>query len=97
VRSISSIVYAVAALLPAILLLGSVFVADSDTFFLLGEVAIGATWLACGLYVFFALRSPTVPNEKRKLWVAVIVLGNAFALPFFWFWYVLQASRVRNA
>jgi len=39
-------------------------------------------------FVWHAKSSNAAPPEKRDLWVWVLLLGNVFALPFFWFWYV---------
>jgi uncharacterized membrane protein len=39
-------------------------------------------------FMWHAKRSNAVPSQKRDLWVWVLLLGNVFALPFFWFWYV---------
>ena len=91
-RTVSAAVYALAAFLPALLILATMF-AEGDRFFLFGQAAVAASWLASALYVVFALRSPTVPSPKRKLWVVVIILGNAFVLPSFWFWYVWRPSQ----
>lgn len=41
-------------------------------------------------FVRHAFRSDVVPRDKRGLWVAVLFLGNIFALPFYWFWYIRQ-------
>ena len=59
-------------------------------------LTVAATWLACALFIVYALRSPTVPSGKRGLWVAVIIFGNIVALPFLWFWYIWEPSRVSN-
>ena len=34
-----------------------------------------------------------VPVPKRKLWAVVLVLGNVYAMPFYYWWYVLPAER----
>jgi hypothetical protein len=39
-------------------------------------------------YVVDALRNPYVPNEKRKLWAMILVLGHWFVQPFYWWWYL---------
>ena len=56
-------------------------------------------WLRIGLaisgiimmigFIRYAIRFDAVPRE-RHLWVVVLLLGNIFALPFFWFWYIRQ-------
>jgi len=32
--------------------------------------------------------SGKVPEKKKKLWSGLIVLGNIWAAPFFWYWYI---------
>lgn len=44
-------------------------------------------------FIVHALRTESVPQEKRGLWVAVLLLGNFLALPFYWMWYVRQPSQ----
>ena len=41
-------------------------------------------------FVWYARRSSSVPPEKRRLWVTLLIVGNVFVLPFFWFWYVRE-------
>jgi hypothetical protein len=33
-------------------------------------------------------RNPRMPEQKRKLWTAVLLLGNWYALPFYWWFYI---------
>ena len=47
-----------------------------------------ATWTGLIAYVVDSLRSPRVPDQKRKLWAVVLVLGHFFAQPFYWWRYV---------
>ncbi len=44
-------------------------------------------------FMWHAKRSDAVPAQKRDLWVWVLLLGNIFALPFFWFWYVRDQTQ----
>ena len=39
-------------------------------------------------FMWHARRSNAVPSDKRELWLWVLLLGNVFALPVYWFWYV---------
>jgi hypothetical protein len=94
-RLSSAIVYAAAAFAPLATFLAVPF-SSGEAFSTLAAVAVAAAWLASALYVVYVFRSPTVPREKRGLWVAVIVFGGLFALPFFWFWYVWQPARVSH-
>ena len=94
-RSSSSIAYGTAAFLPLLLFI-SLPLSGSDIFGTLAFLTIAATWLACALFIVYALRSPTVPLGKRGLWVALIIFGSFVALPFFWFRYVWEPSRVSN-
>ena len=40
------------------------------------------------ILAFILSCSTVVPAGKRGLWVVVLLAANAFAVPFFWFWYV---------
>jgi len=94
-RLSSAIVYATAAFAPLAIFLAVPF-SSGDTFSTLVLVAVAGAWLASALYIVYVFRSRTVPREKRRLWVAVIVFGGLFALPFFWFWYVWQPARASH-
>lgn len=47
-------------------------------------------WSVGIVLVFLSMVSciKVVPREKRGLWVIVLFLGNYFALPLFWLWYI---------
>lgn len=42
-------------------------------------------------YVVYLFKSGVVPKDKRVLWAVVLIAGNMFAMPFFWFFYVWRA------
>ena len=44
-------------------------------------------------YIWYAHRSAAVPADKRALWTSVLLFGNVFALPFFWFWYIRRSAQ----
>jgi hypothetical protein len=48
-------------------------------------------------FISNTFRSDSVPRAKRGLWVTVLVLGNIFALPFYWFWYIRRPIRPGRA
>lgn len=39
-------------------------------------------------YLIYLFYTEHVPKEKKVLWGVVLVLGNIFAIPFFWFFYL---------
>jgi hypothetical protein len=43
-------------------------------------------------FIHHVIRTNAVPPEKRGLWVIILLVGNVFALPFFWFWYIRKAE-----
>lgn len=43
-------------------------------------------------YVVYLFKSGVVPKDKRVLWAVVLIAGNMFAMPFFWFFYVWRAT-----
>jgi len=59
--------------------------------------------LWCGFWVFgwaFVLsdlwRNPAVPPEKRRFWKVVLVIGNFYALPFYWWRYIRVLGVVKQ-
>jgi hypothetical protein len=68
-----------------------------------GHVFFGPYFLVSGIlglltifgFISFAVRSNSVPPEKRTLWAALLCFGHFFVAPFFWFWYV--RSKRANA
>ena len=39
-------------------------------------------------YIFHVFRTTRVPNDKKALWAVVLFLGNLFAMPVYWYFYV---------
>ena len=97
----------IAAFLPIVLMLGIVFfpwpslydsdsasgLADPGSFTILVIGAVAFVWITIIGFLVYAAYAPSVPKEKRGLWIALILFGNASVLPFFWYWYVLQSGR----
>lgn len=42
-------------------------------------------------YLVYLFKSGVVPKDKRAMWAVVLIAGNMFAMPFFWFFYVWRA------
>ena len=61
-----------------------------DNIRLASGILIVATML---IFIGIARNSSTVPNEKRALWISLLLFANMFALPVFWFFYILKARR----
>jgi chromate transport protein ChrA len=58
-----------------------------------GVIALTIALLA--FYVFDSFKNPNVPSEKRRLWTAVLVLGNIFVEPvYFWLYIWTPAKRL---
>lgn len=85
----------IAALAPLAGFVATFFV-GWDWFSSLAVAVFAGGWLVTFAFMAYALASTAVPKGKRGLWAAVLFLGNMFALPFFWFWYIWRASD-RNA
>jgi hypothetical protein len=59
------------------------------------RLVIGVSGIAMTIgFVFHALRSGAVPQEKRLLWAVVLLFGNILVLPFYWWWYIRRLPRV---
>jgi hypothetical protein len=41
-------------------------------------------------YVVWLMKQDHVPDERKTLWVVILLMGNALAVPIFWFLYVLK-------
>ena len=39
-------------------------------------------------YIVHVFRTDRVPQEKKALWAAVLFLGNLFAMPVYWYFYI---------
>jgi hypothetical protein len=66
---------------------------DSMCVLMLTAVFMGA-W-SIGLGVFYAhhlLHNERVPANKRTLWNAAILFGNLYAMPKYWYRYILHAN-----
>ena len=61
-----------------------------DNIRLASGILIVATML---IFIGIARSSSAVPNEKRVLWISLLLFANMFALPVFWFFYILKARR----
>ena len=54
---------------------------------LLAALGAGALLMMVA-FIWHAVRSGVVPDDKRRLWVVVLLFVNVFALPLYWFYYV---------
>jgi hypothetical protein len=43
-------------------------------------------------YIVHLFNTNRVPADKKALWAVVLVLGNLFAMPVYWYWYVWPRS-----
>lgn len=48
-------------------------------------------------YIVYLFKSGVVPKDKKALWCVVLVAGNMFAMPLFWFFYVWRAPFKNSA
>jgi hypothetical protein len=39
------------------------------------------------MYLVMVYRSALVPDERRTFWAVVLLMGNVFALPVFWYFF----------
>src|SRR5918994_1931556 len=57
---------------------------------------MGTTGLMLALlvgYLVFLVKTDRVPAHKKPLWAVILVLGNAIAMPIFYFLYLLPGVR----
>ena len=82
----------IAAVAPLLLFLAVPFT-SGESFGTLATLTVAATLLACAAFVIYVLKTSAVPSEKRSLRLALILFGNLFVLPFFWFQYVWHRQK----
>ena len=70
---------------------------SGESFGTLATLTVAATLLACAAFVIYVLKTSAVPSDKRSLWLALILFGNLFVLPFFWFQYVWHRQSPTSA
>ncbi len=86
-RKSLTVALGIAAVAPLLLFLAVPF-SSGESFGTLATLTVVATLLACTAFVVYVLGTSAVPSDKRGLWLALIVFGSLFVLPFFWFQYV---------
>jgi hypothetical protein len=59
-----------------------------ERMFSLHLVAMGLILVLTAYYLVAAYRSPNVPNHKRTFWAIVLLIGNMFAFPVFWYFII---------
>ena len=95
-RTPLAIALALAAFTPLLMFLAVPFT-SGESFATLTTLTVAAAWLACAAFVIYVFKTSAVPSDKRRLWLGLIVFGNLFVLPFFWFQYVWRYQRPANA
>lgn len=61
-------------------------VAGSETLFHLAVIGFVAALSAA--YLVMLYRSTLVRGDRRRLWAVVLLLGNVFAFPVFWYFFL---------
>jgi hypothetical protein len=80
------------ALAPIVLFIAA-FMAPNDVLWAVAGSLIGLGWFSTIIFAVYAARTRNVPDSKRWLWFALILIGNAVVLPFFWYWYVWKPQH----
>jgi hypothetical protein len=93
----SRVIGMISALIPvglfAVVLIEPLLWPRSTSIFISLRVILGISGLLMmAWFIHHVIRTNTVPAEKRGLWVMILLVGNIFALPFFWFWYIRKAE-----
>jgi hypothetical protein len=91
VSRFATVASGIAALAPIAGFAAAFFVSEHWFPTIVTTVVVGG-WLITFAFMAYALASSAVPKPKRGLWAAVLFFGNMFAVPFFWFWYILGAN-----
>ena len=64
------------------------FFQDFQSIFRLQMVAMALVLGLVAFYVIHLFSTSRVPSEKKALWAVVLFLGNLFAMPFYWYFYI---------
>lgn len=63
---------------------------------ILGELVIFGIIIGVALSIFFAIKSfmgKGVPEKQKNLWGVLLLFGNLFVLPFYWFLFIWKANK----
>ena len=55
------------------------------------------TFALVGFYIYYLFKTDRVPKDKKALWAVVIFLGNMFAMPVFWFFYIWKEPQMNSS
>lgn len=61
----------------------------AEWWYLISLIVLMVIWI---MFIYHARTNKAVPNEKRSLWTWVIVFGNFYVYPFYWYHYVHKAA-----
>lgn len=50
-------------------------------------------WVLVASYIIYLFKTSVVPKEKKTLWVIVLIFGNVFVMPVFWYLYVWRNNN----
>ena len=56
--------------------------------FVLAILGIIFVWCLLIYYVRSIFKNSKLSDEKKELWVSILMFGRSFTLPFYWYWYV---------
>ena len=79
------------AIAPSVLFLAS-FMAPGDALWAVAGTLVAIVWISTIIYAVYAAKTRNVPDSKRWLWFALILIGNFAVLPFFWYWYIWKSQ-----
>ena len=61
--------------------------------FVLHCATILLSFALTGTYVFHAYRTTLIPNDRRVIWIIILVFGNMMAFPIYWYVYLWKPLR----
>jgi hypothetical protein len=67
---------------------GAAFPAAFAVFFIIHLLTILFMFALLGIYLYILYNSDRVPADKKTLWAVILFLGNALAMPVFFWIYV---------
>lgn len=64
------------------------FFQEFNTIFRLQMFSMALMLALMALYIVHVFRTDRVPADKKALWAVVLLLGNLFAMPIYWYFYI---------
>ncbi|MFP4497663.1 MAG: hypothetical protein ACLFQV_05580 [Vulcanimicrobiota bacterium] len=56
-------------------------------------ITIGIIFILMGIYVYLIVKNKNIRDEKKIIWLAVILFGSIIAMPVYWYAYIWNPKQ----